>query len=342
MKKCIGCGSILQNEDSNKLGYTPNLNQDYCQRCFRLTHYGDIKNYDKYAITNNEIIDIYDKYKDYLFILIIDVLDVFALENDDLLNYFRKYKTYLLFNKIDLLPDNNYEKITNHFLKLTKNLNKKYPNIVGMNMLSKYDDDLKDHLFDAINYLNIKNIVFAGRANAGKSTIINKLLQSNNLTTSIYPGTTLNENIIEIDDYKIVDTPGLIDESNCLTHLSLNDYKKFNLNKQIKPKTFQLNSNQVYFYDGILYFEIKTDSNCSITFYMNNNIEIHRSKLENSDNYYQKHYGNKYKLDTKKYSIDNYLTFVFKGLGIVKINGQCDIEIKYIKDSKIYTWKENI
>ena len=41
MKKCKGCGAILQSKDQNAPGYTPKENSDYCQRCFRLIHYDD-------------------------------------------------------------------------------------------------------------------------------------------------------------------------------------------------------------------------------------------------------------------------------------------------------------
>ena len=42
MKKCKGCGAPIQNKDPKMTGYSINLEQDYCQRCFRLTHYGDL------------------------------------------------------------------------------------------------------------------------------------------------------------------------------------------------------------------------------------------------------------------------------------------------------------
>lgn len=35
-KYCKGCGVRLQDEDREAIGYTPNLEKDYCQRCFRI------------------------------------------------------------------------------------------------------------------------------------------------------------------------------------------------------------------------------------------------------------------------------------------------------------------
>ena len=42
MKRCRGCGAVLQTEDRTLPGYTPKAENDYCQRCFRLIHYDDL------------------------------------------------------------------------------------------------------------------------------------------------------------------------------------------------------------------------------------------------------------------------------------------------------------
>lgn len=36
IKKCTGCGIILQTEDINKEGYTENIDNELCLRCFKL------------------------------------------------------------------------------------------------------------------------------------------------------------------------------------------------------------------------------------------------------------------------------------------------------------------
>ena len=42
-KKCIGCGSLLQNDDINKDGYVLDINDSICQRCFRIKYYNEYK-----------------------------------------------------------------------------------------------------------------------------------------------------------------------------------------------------------------------------------------------------------------------------------------------------------
>ena len=44
MTKCVGCGIKLQEKDKNELGYTPNLNNALCERCFKLKNYNILTN----------------------------------------------------------------------------------------------------------------------------------------------------------------------------------------------------------------------------------------------------------------------------------------------------------
>ena len=54
-KICYGCGCKLQNTDKEKIGYTPKEDSNYCQRCFRLMHYGiDSENMPFKTVDNNK------------------------------------------------------------------------------------------------------------------------------------------------------------------------------------------------------------------------------------------------------------------------------------------------
>ena len=55
IKKCSGCGVVLQDENMLQEGYTTSLENDVCQRCFRMRNYGE---YQVVAKTNEEYIDI--------------------------------------------------------------------------------------------------------------------------------------------------------------------------------------------------------------------------------------------------------------------------------------------
>ena len=342
MKKCKGCGVSLQSIDKNAIGYCVNDAQDYCQRCFRLTHYDDVSNFSSSYVSNERILDIYKKYQNGLFVVIVDVIDALLLDKDDLLDIFKDYKTILIINKTDLLPTNiSDSKIDNIFTKLLFNLNSKYPNIISAILTNKFEDRFNETFFSILDKQNISNIIFAGRANAGKSSLINKILNNNDITTSIYPGTTLDEIEIDYQNYIFIDTPGLVDVNNYSTHLSYEKYKLSKLEKTIKPQVFQLFENQSYFYEGLLWIDVLCDNKCSISFYINNNNEIHRTKYDNSINYYESHYKDfnlKVKpLVTSEYDVKNNEMFVVKGLGFFKVNGNCKILIHSLKNVKLYS-----
>ena len=54
-KRCQGCGIILQDQNVLQEGYTTNLENDICQRCFRMKNYGE---YQVVTKSNEEYLDI--------------------------------------------------------------------------------------------------------------------------------------------------------------------------------------------------------------------------------------------------------------------------------------------
>ncbi|MBO7698906.1 MAG: 50S ribosome-binding GTPase [Erysipelotrichaceae bacterium] len=341
MRKCKGCGIQLQDREKGLPGYVVDLEQDYCQRCFRLSHYGDMTHFKSNHVSNEKIYEIYSRYRNSLFVIIIDVLDALVLKDDDLLDVFRDYRTLLIINKTDLLPENvNEKKIDNMFSKMVFDLNKKYRNIKAALLSNKFESKFNEQFFNIIDDLGETSIVFAGRANAGKSSLINKLLHNNDLTTSMYPGTTLDEVSISYKNYRFIDTPGLVDVNSYATYLNSEKYKLSKIDKMIRPQTFQLSEPQSYFYDGLLRVDIIPSDKASISFYINNNNKIHRTRYDNGDDYYQKHYCEfilRVKpLGVTDYSIRKSKLFVIKGLGMFKINGECFVNIHSLADVKLY------
>ena len=60
-KECLGCGSILQSTDVNKEGFVKSSVYDkssYCERCFKIMHYGEYSVLDKKIDTDGIIRNI--------------------------------------------------------------------------------------------------------------------------------------------------------------------------------------------------------------------------------------------------------------------------------------------
>ena len=59
IRYCKGCGSRLQDTESNKAGFIPEIKDDskYCKRCFRLNHYNELP---KIVATNESYEEVID------------------------------------------------------------------------------------------------------------------------------------------------------------------------------------------------------------------------------------------------------------------------------------------
>ncbi len=342
MKKCKGCGEILQFVDKNSPGYAPSEDFDYCQRCFRLTHYGDTSKVNKEDTKNEDILNAYKQISDALFVVIVDPFDALFLAEDNLLSCFKGKDILLIINKIDLLPRNITEEKIN---KIYTEAIKKCGNVNCL-LTYKNDETFNELFFEVLEESKYKKVVFAGRANVGKSSLINKLLEDSVLTTSIYPGTTIKVNKINYNGYSFIDTAGLIDNESYLSHLSNNNVKKILPLKTLKRQMFQLYENQSYVLNGLLRVDIKPIKNATIEFMINNNLDIHRTKLENADRYFERNCVNdKLKLLPLKphdFDIDKFNAFYLKGLGIFKIKGKCKVNIHVNDNIKVYVSEVNL
>ena len=84
----------------------------------------------------------------------------------------------------------------------------------------------------------------------------------------------------------------------------------------------------------------------SVTFYINNQNKIHRTRYENGDDYYQKHYC-EFVLRVKPlgitdYSIQKEKLIVIKGLGMIKINGECLTYVHSLANCRLYECEVDI
>ena len=154
IKKCLGCGAIMQTQDKNKIGYINEekyMDAKYCERCFKLINYGEYKSV---VSTGEEYIDIYkniNKTND----LVLFLVDIFNLNSSiDMVNKYIDNNIILVITKYDIIPKSvNPNKIKSKLneLKLNKNIvdivlissktNYREPDVVAKYSSTGYDMD---------------------------------------------------------------------------------------------------------------------------------------------------------------------------------------------------------
>jgi hypothetical protein len=323
-KKCLGCGSILQSDDKDKLGYIREdkiLTASYCERCFKLTNYGE------YKIVNTngeEYIDIYkeiNKTND----LVLFLADIFTLNSSlDMINKYINNKIILVITKYDIIPKSVKENKIKEKIK-EYNFNK---NIIDIIIVSSKTNYNIDHLYNEINNKKTsKNVYLVGNTNAGKSTLINKLItnytdNSGVVTTSILPSTTINVNEIKLnDDLILIDTPGFIEKDNISNYIDPKKLKRVMPSSEIRPITYQLEEGKTLLIDDLARIEYVKGEKNSFTFYISNDIIV--SRINTITNNRGK--------NLKCHNID-----VKAGYDVI-VNGLCFIKITKDAKLKVYT-----
>ena len=331
MNNCLGCGSKLQSIDSSKEGYIRenNISSKLCERCFRIRNYGEYKTVVK---DNNDFKPILKKIGTTNSLVIL-VIDLFMMNKDfDVLTKNLNNDILLVFTKRDVLP-----KIVNDqkFIEYAKNLGIDYKDIVITSSNKNYGLDLLMEKID--QYKKDKNVYVIGYTNAGKSTLINKIIYNysnldRTITTSILPSTTINSVEINInDDLTLIDTPGLIDNNSLINIVDVKMLKRILPNKEIKPITYQIKSKQTIFVDELVRIDLNDKNN--LIFYLSNSLNIKRVFKNNN------------KLKNLKENIIRVKQdedIVISGLGFIKVTNNDVIKIYAPEEIDIYTRKKLI
>ena len=324
-KKCNGCGVILQTTNSEELGYIKEQNlgkSTLCERCFRIRNYGDYKTVTKDNSEYLKILEGISKSND-LVVLVVDVFNIGESLND--ISKIISNPILLVLSKRDILPRDIYEQ------KILDYMNKFSLNIFDKLLISTNKNYNLDELLSMINkYKHSDRVYIIGQSNAGKSTLINKMLYnySNNktiITTSFLPSTTLDTIEIKLsDDLTLIDTPGLLDEGNIVNLVDGNSLKKIIPSKEIKPITYQAKTKQYILLDKYAYLELEEPTN--LTLFVSDKLKIDRLFT---------YRGNK-KLIKHTLSVKDNQDIVIKGLCFIKISKPAKINVYTLDGVSVY------
>ena len=357
IRKCNGCGAVLQDSEENKPGFIPNLNSEsrYCKRCFRLMHYNELP---KIVASNSDYEKVIDDVikRNGLIIFIVDIFQFKSTFSKKMIDKLRNKDVILVANKFDTFPKSvNISNIVNW---LSKECEKIFFRVLAIHIVSSKKGYYIDDLTNTIDMARKgRDVYFVGCANVGKSSLINALVKANTskcddvISTSVIPGTTLNEIRIPFfeDNKFLIDTPGLINEHDVLEHLLPKSYKIIMPTCEMKPKTYQISNGNTVSFAGLAFISFTCNDRISVIMYTSNDLYIHRCKTDNLAKLLDTQIGGilnpptidekdniKYqnlniKLDGKKKK-----DIWFSGFGFAEVIGECDINIKVIENTEVY------
>lgn len=314
-KKCHGCGAIMQCEDKEKLGYTPDFKietSDYCERCFKIMHY-NLKEVTKLDNINSHIIEEVNKKAKYVYFLI-DFLNI----NSETIATFKSINApkTLIISKIDIIPKSIKENVITNWMSNTYKIEDEI-----LYQSTKKNINTKSLLRNLENQ-NIKECYILGFTNAGKSTLINKICSINDINnreiaTSLIPNTTVDFINIDLKEgIKIIDSPGFTHNTTIYDENEFDLIKKVTPKSTIKPITYQVKEISSILIEGKI--RIKSNIKNSLTFYMSNDLIIDRV-FDNNQKMIDK---NKIIL-----SIPSNSDLVIKSVGFINIKNACELEI---------------
>lgn len=256
MIKCKGCGIILQSDDKNALGYTPDIKNELCQRCFKLKNYNTLIN-NGINIDNDKLIKKINSLNVHVLFLV-DFLNIDS-EAMDLYKKINVNKT-LVITKEDIIPKNI---IKDRLIKNIKDIYEISEDIILTS--TKFTKNISN--IESI-CLKEKKVLLAGYTNAGKSSLINKMVGSD-ITVSSRENTTQDFIKLNVDGVTIYDAPGFMSNTK-------RDVVSKNI---IKPKTYQL-PNKHYLEFNNIKLNVSEDSN--ITLYLPDEVIINRRREKNN------------------------------------------------------------
>jgi ribosome biogenesis GTPase YqeH len=294
VRRCYGCGAILQDQDPQEVGYVPpekfaSEDEMLCERCYKLRHYSSYSQSPSFNVDYVTILS-HAKEEDALAVY---VLNAFCLDGSflDGIGKYLPQNVLVVVNKRDCLPDSYSD---DYLIALVKaHLAKEgiHPKDVLLTSASTTNSSNMDKVMDRISQLRMgKSVYFFGAYQVGKSSIINSLLMdySNStekmITTSPYPGTTLDVISIPLDDNSyLYDTPGIYNQHSFVSFIEPELVKYVLPRTLVRPEGYQAKEGQSFIISDFFRLDFVSGDKTDFTFFKSNDLEIVRCKIQKAD-----------------------------------------------------------
>ncbi len=293
VKRCYGCGAILQDQDPNEVGYIPKEKlesdqENLCERCYKLRHYS------KYRASGDFTIDyvtILSRAKEEN-ALVCYVLNAFSLEGSFLkgINKFLPDHFLVIVNKRDLLPKDYSDEYIIDRVKERMEKDGAKPIDIIITSSGNYRNNIDALIASIEKNRNGKSVYFVGAYQVGKSSLINCLLQGYTnstekmITTSPYPGTTLDVISIPLDDDSFLyDTPGIYNSSSIISFIEPEIVKYVLPRSEVRPETYASKEGQSFILSNLARIDFVSGDKTNFTFYKSNDLTLQRCKTNKAD-----------------------------------------------------------
>lgn len=332
IKKCYGCGALLQDTDTNQSGYVKQLDDEtlLCKRCYRMQHHNE---YHSHYLDDEYFEKLIKKQMNAkgLVILIIDIFDLSSSFDEKVLKLIKRNPVIIVGTKRDLiLKSVKDQKIKQYLKKQAIQHQLKIQDVLLVSANKKQGID--DLLASMDKYRKGQDVYMLGLTNVGKSSLVNAMINAVEksdfqITISNYPGTTLDTIQIELDDKaSLFDLPGIVLDNQMIHYVNHEDYKYLDMKKEIKARNYQLEAQQTLYIGGLAFFNYVKGDKGNFNCFFNNNLNIHRTKYENHAVLYDDHLDDD-TLVPKANNVAKYEDFVIHNFKIENNNKKIDIYI---------------
>jgi ribosome biogenesis GTPase A len=270
VRRCYGCGAILQSKDPKKEGYIVdgallNTSLDrvlFCDKCYHESSFNLAPH--EPDINSDMLLMLEDAAaSDALIVYVVDIFSFEASFSSKLTSIIKSNKILVIANKRDLLPssvedDKLVEYVAHRFRAASLPVTKEQvvlTSLTGGSDISKLtkriDEERRRH-----------DVYIIGAVGAGKSLFFSSFLRTfsnasgKDIVTEKYPGTSLRVMQIPLDgSSSLYDTPGTSVDNSVISKINMSSVSQLFNNEPVKANSFALEKGSAILIGGLAIIE---------------------------------------------------------------------------------------